>query len=60
MIPGPRNLGRLEFAGDQAAAAIVPQGRGEMQGRDAELGPELFIPAEAAPDSWMMAPAVAG
>src|SRR5277367_2086779 len=41
MIPGPRHLGRLELAGDQAPAAIVPQGRGEVQGRDAEGGPEL-------------------
>ena len=41
LMPGPRHLGRLELAGDQVAATIVPQCRGEMQGRDAERGPEL-------------------
>ena len=41
VLPRPLHLGRLELAGDQAAAAIVPQGCGEMQGRDAERGPEL-------------------
>jgi hypothetical protein len=39
--PRPRRLRRLELAGDQPAAAIVAQRRGEMQGRDAERGPEF-------------------
>jgi hypothetical protein len=32
ILLGSRNFGRLEFAGDQASAAIVAQGRGEVKG----------------------------
>jgi hypothetical protein len=45
---GARHLGRLELGGDQAAAAVVAQGRGQVQGRDAERGPELDDRARAA------------
>ena len=38
---GSRHLGWLELASDQAAAAIVTRGCGEMQGRYAERGSEL-------------------
>ena len=41
MVARTRDLGRLELAGDEAAATIVPQGRGEMERRDAERSPEF-------------------
>src|SRR3984957_20537613 len=37
----PCRLGWLELAGDQTAAAIVPERRGEMQGGAAKRGSEL-------------------
>jgi hypothetical protein len=36
-----RHLGRLELGGDQVAAAVVAQRRGEKQRGDAERGAEL-------------------
>jgi hypothetical protein len=45
VLLGPLGLGHLELGGDQATAAPIPpivaQGGGQVQGRDAERGPEL-------------------
>jgi len=44
----PRQLARLELGGDDAAAAVVAQGRGQVDGRQAERGAELDDVAGAA------------
>ena len=59
--PGPGHLGRAELGADHAAGAVVEDGGGQVDGRDAERRAELHHRVRAAgPDQGVEEPAAFG